>query len=190
MSNRLTRKESQANTRRRLIEAAKAAFRRHGFHRASADSIAAEAGFTRGALYANFDGKDGLFLAVLDEEIDARYAALSSSADAKELASRYCELLDGDRDWTLALLEFTIHAARNPELGEQLRVRNEALRKLLVDFIAGERSGVSTARAGAGAKLVLAANTGVALERALDRAAAGAAELTLAYTAALGLETA
>ena len=186
MSTRITRQESQANTRRRLIEAAKAAFRKHGFHRASADSVAADAGFTRGALYANFDGKEGLFLAVLDEEIDARYAALSShEPDEKTLASRYCRLLDDDPQWTLALLEFTIHAARHPELAEQLRARNDDLRGLTVDFIVHRRPKISPADAELGAKLILAANTGVALERAIDPDAAGAAELTLAYAAGL-----
>jgi AcrR family transcriptional regulator len=182
---RLTRQESQENTQRRFIKAAKAAFRAEGFHRASADAIAAEAGFTRGALYANFDGKDGLFLAVLDEEIDARYAVLSSSGDPRELASRYCDLLDDDREWTLALLEFTIHAARNSKLGEQLRARNAALRKAMVAATASALPEHSVARSEIGARLVLAANTGVALERALDNGAAGQAELTLAYVAAL-----
>jgi AcrR family transcriptional regulator len=185
LTRRLTRQESQAQTRRRLLDAARVVFRAQGFHRASADAIATEAGFTRGALYANFDGKEGLFLALLDEEIDARYAALSAAADEEELATRYCQLLDGDRGWTLALLEFTIHAARNPELGDELRSRNEALRKQTVELIASLRPGFSSERAGVAAKLLLAVNSGVAIERALDRDAAGAAELTLAYMAAL-----
>ncbi len=186
MSTRISRQESQANTRRLLIEAGKAAFREHGFHRASADAIAEDAGFTRGALYANFDGgKEGLFLAVLDEEIDARYAAMTQPGDARTIASRYCRLLDDDRGWTLALLEFTIHAARHPELAEQLRARNDDLRRLTVDGITQLRPEISRKSAEVGAKLVLAANTGVALERAIDPDGAGAAELTRAYTAAL-----
>lgn len=186
MSKRVNRQESQANTRRRLIKAAKAAFREHGFHRASADAVAAEAGFTRGALYANFDGKEGLFLAVLDEEIDARWEVLSQPADVEMAAARYCRLLDDDPGWTLALLEFTIHAARHPELAEQLRARNDALRKLAVDAAIELWPELSRSDAEVGVKLVLAANTGVALERAIDRDAAGVAELSRAYAAALG----
>src|SRR5262249_40884676 len=145
-----------------------------------------EAGFTRGALYANFDGKAGLFLAVLDEEIDARFAVLSTSPDAATLASRYCRLLDGDRDWTLALLEFTIHAARDPELGRELRARNEELRRSVVEYVTAHRVEGSQGDDEVGANLVLAANTGVALERALDPRAAGPRELALAYRAAAG----
>jgi AcrR family transcriptional regulator len=181
----MTRQESQADTRRRLIKAAKAAFREHGFHRASADAVAADAGFTRGALYANFDGKEGLFLAVLDEEIDARWESLSQPADAEAAAARYCRLLDDDPGWTLALLEFTVHAARHAELAEQLRTRNDALRKLAVDAFAELWPELSRASAEVGVKLVLAANTGVALERAIDPDAAGVTELARAYTAAV-----
>lgn len=185
MSNKITRKESQVKTRRRLVEAAKAAFRKHGFHRASADAVAADAGFTRGALYANFDGKEGLFLAVLDEEIDARWEVLSQPVDAETAASRYCRFLDEDPGWTLALLEFTIHAARCPELVEQLRARNDALRKQAVAAAAELRPDLSRSSVEVGVKLVLAANTGVALERAIDPGAAGVAELARAYAAAL-----
>ena len=97
-----TRRESQAHTRRRLIEAAKSAFREHGFHRASAESLAASAGYTRGALYANFDGKEGLFLALLNEECGGR-TVLAQSRDPESAARRYRTLLDEDPGWTLAI---------------------------------------------------------------------------------------
>ncbi|MGV1049195.1 MAG: TetR family transcriptional regulator [Solirubrobacterales bacterium] len=156
-----------ARSRGRLIEAAKAAFREHGFHRASADAVAADAGFTRGALHASFDGKEGLFLAVLDEEIDARWATLSQPADAETAAARCCRLLDQDPGWTLALLEFTIHAARHPELAEQLRGRNDALRRQAVDVIAALRPELSRGNVEVGVKLALAVNTGIALVEAV-----------------------
>jgi AcrR family transcriptional regulator len=184
MSSRVTRRQSQAQTRRRLIDAAASAFREHGFHRASADALATSAGFTRGALYANFDGKDGLFLAVLDEEIEARTKAFTPTEDVRGAASVYRTLLDDDRGWTLALLEFTTHAARHPELAEQLRARNRALRAVIVGLIREAQPDLSPHSAEVGAKLVMAVNTGVALERALDRDAAGEAELARAYLAA------
>ncbi len=63
---RLTRRESQEATRARLVDAAERAFIRNGFEGASVEQIAAEAGFSRGAFYSNFDDKDALFLAVLN----------------------------------------------------------------------------------------------------------------------------
>ncbi len=185
MSSRPTRRESQAHTRRRLIEAAKSAFREHGFHRASAESLAASAGYTRGALYANFDGKEGLFLAVLDQEVAVRRAMLARTEDAKAAARRYRALLDEDPGWTLALLEFTIHAARHPLLAEQLRVRNVDLRAITAKLLQQRVPGLSPQNAEIGAKLIMAINTGVALERALDTDAAGERELTRAYRAVL-----
>ncbi len=185
MSSRLTRQESQAHTRHRLIEAAKSAFREHGFYRASADGLAASAGFTRGALYANFDGKEGLFLAVLDQEVSARRTVLAQSEDLETAARRYRTLLDEDPGWTLALLEFTIHAARHPELAEQLTTRNIELRASIAETLQERAPQTSQANAETTAKLVMAINTGVALERALDTNAAGDTELTRAYNAAL-----
>jgi AcrR family transcriptional regulator len=185
MSSRLTRKESQTHTRQRLVEAANAIFREHGFHRASAEMIAAQAGYTRGALYANFAGKERLFLAVLDQEMIERYRVLTTSAPAATLAERYCKLLDEDPNWTLALLEFSIHAARHPDLAAELQTRNEQIRGVITEFIRSISADVSPHSAESRAKLVLATNTGVSLERALDAHAAGAAELTSAYAAAL-----
>ena len=184
MSTPTSRKESQAATRRRLVDAAATAFREHGFHRASAEAIAAAAGYTRGALYANYEGKDGMFLAVLDREIAARASALREVDGPEALAARYEELLDADPGWTLALLEFTVHAARHPDLAEELRRRNRALRATVADIIVRAEPSLSRAEAEAGARLVLAINTGVSLERSLDPRAAGVRELLVAYRAA------
>jgi AcrR family transcriptional regulator len=186
MSTKLSRRDSQARTRDLLVQAAAGAFRRHGFHRATAEQIAAEAGFTRGALYANFDGKEGLFLAVLDDEIKNRQGVLGPPADPVSLAKRYQKLLDSDPGWTLALLEFTIHAARHPQLASELIQRNLQVRSAIAQLIAAARPGIDPNAADAGAKLVIATNTGVSLERALDHEAAGHADLARAYAAALG----
>ena len=48
-------------------------FLRQGFHGASLDEIAEAAGYTTGAVYSNFKGKDDLFLAVLDAEATRRF---------------------------------------------------------------------------------------------------------------------
>ncbi|MGD1058555.1 MAG: helix-turn-helix domain-containing protein, partial [Solirubrobacteraceae bacterium] len=59
---RMTREQTRANTRERLLVAARSVFARSGFHGASVDEIASEAGFSTGALYSNFGGKEDLFL--------------------------------------------------------------------------------------------------------------------------------
>jgi AcrR family transcriptional regulator len=63
---RMTREASQAQTRARLLESALALFSREGFHQASVDRIAEAAGFSKGAFYSNFSGKDAIYLEVLE----------------------------------------------------------------------------------------------------------------------------
>src|ERR1700684_2339871 len=70
MEARMTREQSRAHTRDRLLTAARRVFARSGFHGASVEEIASEAGFSTGALYSNFDGKEDLFLVLMEREID------------------------------------------------------------------------------------------------------------------------
>src|SRR6266540_3195196 len=66
---RSIREEQRALTRARLLEAAGSVFARRGFHAASLDEVAREAGATTGAIYSNFEGKEDLFLAVFEEHV-------------------------------------------------------------------------------------------------------------------------
>lgn len=79
----LSRAESAAANRQRLITAARAAFARDGYAGASMDEMTAAAGLTRGALYHGFGNKQGLLAAViaeLDAEMAARLAEARSAA--------------------------------------------------------------------------------------------------------------
>ena len=64
---RLTREESKARTRADLLRAANRLFLRNGFVATSLADIADEAALTKGAVYSNFESKEDLFLAVLQE---------------------------------------------------------------------------------------------------------------------------
>src|SRR5437764_15482063 len=85
---RLTREQSRANTREKLLAAARSVFARSGFHGASVEEIASEAGFSTGALYSNFDSKEDLFLELMQREIDKTAAeiehAVARSASVAE----------------------------------------------------------------------------------------------------------
>src|ERR1700692_3974400 len=65
---RLTREQSKAVTRATLIAVGRTHFLRYGLGGAVAEKIAEDAGYSRGALYSNFDGKEELFVAVIHEE--------------------------------------------------------------------------------------------------------------------------
>lgn len=73
-TNRKTRAEAAQLTTERLLAVAHQAFANRGFADVSLDTLAAEAGVTRGALHHHFTNKAGLFEAVL-RRIDAEIAA-------------------------------------------------------------------------------------------------------------------
>ena len=77
---RLTRKEKQAETRRRLLDAAERVFLRRGLQGSSVEEIAAKAGFTRGAFYSNFKSKDELFVELLQDRVYRQYAEMAEQA--------------------------------------------------------------------------------------------------------------
>ena len=68
MAVRVTRAERKEQIRADLLAAAREVFLRRGFHQASLEEIALEAGWSKGAVFSNFAGKDDLFLAVLDTQ--------------------------------------------------------------------------------------------------------------------------
>lgn len=77
------RKKMIAETRAKLIAAARHAFGTVGFAEASMDDFTAAAGLTRGALYHHFGDKKGLLEAVIaeiDAEMNERLCAISSKA--------------------------------------------------------------------------------------------------------------
>ncbi|MDF2117080.1 TetR/AcrR family transcriptional regulator [Roseiarcaceae bacterium H3SJ34-1] len=80
------RKEMIAETRAKLIAAARRAFAEKGYAEASMDDFTAEAGLTRGALYHHFGDKKGLLQAVvtqIDGEMAERLNAISAKAPSR-----------------------------------------------------------------------------------------------------------
>lgn len=89
--NKLMNKQDERSRRTSalMIAEARRLFAKYGFAGVSAEQIAATAGVTRGALYHHFDGKKGLFRAVLDQvqaEIEERVkAAVAQAPDPMEM---------------------------------------------------------------------------------------------------------
>ncbi len=136
MATRVTRSERKARTREELLLAARAVFIRRGFHGATLDEIAEEAGYTKGAVYSNFAGKDDLYLALLDAHYGDRIAAYvemmldePTFEDAIRAVGRFMATADAqDPDWLPTLAEFVAHAGRDEALRRSyLRVRERFL---------------------------------------------------------------
>jgi AcrR family transcriptional regulator len=123
---RLTREESRAQTRSTLMAVGRRHFLRYGLGGSVAEKIAEDAGYSRGALYSNFDGKEELFLAVIDEEQSRHSNAfqlmfkeeLSGRMRLKKFRDAIADLLT-DPDWVVLRAEFEAGALRNERIREK-----------------------------------------------------------------------
>jgi AcrR family transcriptional regulator len=141
---RLTREQSKANTRQRLLDAARTVFARNGFHGATVEQVASEAGFSTGALYSNFGGKEDLFLALMDREIDAHAQEISGAvADRHSVAERatggarqWMTMIDREPELLLLFMEFWAYGVRDPQMRPRVAERFGQMRQLLTRLIA------------------------------------------------------
>ena len=67
---RVRTRPTRDDTRDKLFEAAARVFEEQGIGGASIETIAAAAGFSRGAFYSNFKSKDELIIAMLEDHVD------------------------------------------------------------------------------------------------------------------------
>jgi len=186
MSPRLNRTQQSERNRALLLSAARQVFLARGYHAATLEQIADEAGFSKGVVYSQFQSKADLFLALLEARIEERAqenARLAEDMAGGDLAALLNHLARGDqaaRDWLLLVIEFRVHAARDPELSRRYAATHartvEALTKVLATM--GERSGAGFALApGTLAEVLLAMSTGTTLEQAANPAALAGPQL-------------
>src|SRR5579872_6336942 len=133
---RLTRNESRALTRLRLIEAGEAVCAEKGFHASSVEDISERAGYSSGAFYSNFKNKEALFLAIFDARNEELVRDLTLLV---EEASSPAEVFEGIRRRALSRanrpsatalsLEFILFSLRKPKLRQALAARERALQE-------------------------------------------------------------
>src|SRR5436190_16256388 len=124
MVKRPTRGERKDQTRAELIAAARLVFLRRGFHSATLEEIAEEAGYTKGAVYSNFGGKDELFLGVLDAQYERQlrthatlmYEGATLEAGVRAAARQLAEQAQQQPEWIPLLVEFWTHAGQRAPL--------------------------------------------------------------------------
>jgi AcrR family transcriptional regulator len=78
---RPTQAERRARSRTALLEAAARGLSRHGYARLNLEQVAREAGYTRGALYHQFEDKQALALAVIQWVDEAWRAEVGPKID-------------------------------------------------------------------------------------------------------------
>lgn len=125
-------------TRRKLLKSAQRVFARDGFEAARIEDIANDAGHTRGAFYANFESKEDLFFALLEQQAGERFAKMERvlercSTDEERVAAfrTYYVGLLSDRQWSMLMLEFKLFALRHNQLRPKLVKTHRRIRASL-----------------------------------------------------------
>ncbi len=120
--NGVRHQERSRATRRELISAARDIFSRDGFQLTRLEDIAAAAGKSRGAFYANFKDKEDVFFAIVEQDIAADSRALhgtlntaSSPEERLDVLARYLLSLLDDKPRMLLSLEFKLYCIRRPQ---------------------------------------------------------------------------
>ena len=116
---RLTRAEQQAQTRERLLAAAEQVVARCGYGGASIDLISAEAGYSKGAVYSNFESKEAVFLELLRRHMEKNIADLAALMDLgadsiSDALTVWLESMANNDECTMLAVELQLQAKRNP----------------------------------------------------------------------------
>jgi AcrR family transcriptional regulator len=143
---RLNRAEKREANRARILTAARTVFGDRGFHGATIEEIADEAGLSNGAIYYNFDSKSDLFFELLKERTDERVRHLRATIEARAGKDAPEHVLDAEAadatrslkesgEWRLLVFEFVAHASRNPELASRLREHKRSFKKAFAEVL-------------------------------------------------------
>jgi AcrR family transcriptional regulator len=193
---RLRREQQVERNRRQLLDAARRVFLERGFHAASLDAIAEAAGFSKGVVYSQFESKADLFLALLEERIEERArwneelaARAGGAAGLEELIELQQRASVAEPAWALLLLEFRLHAARDPALNERYaRLHARTIERFAATLrrVVGDPPTKTAGAAEAMALFMLALGSGLALEDAAAPDGLPADEIRALAVRALG----
>ncbi|MGZ6777673.1 MAG: TetR/AcrR family transcriptional regulator [Mycobacterium sp.] len=181
MAQRWTRERRLEHTRTLLLDAAQEIFARKGFSAAALEDIADAAGYTRGAIYAHFGGKEELFLAVIERYrqrfLDGFADVISSfhrldELDLDELANRWRDLMNhAGADQAALGHELTLFLLRYPEARERLATQRLETVRWLSDYLnegVARIGGALRIPAPTMARVLLATNEGITLASQID----------------------
>ena len=139
---RPSRAQRQAQTREKLIAVAREMFLDDGYAASSLDKVAVAAGFSKGAVYSNFSGKDELCMAVLDsihdEQIEGVIDAFSADADLDGRIDAFTAWAReglGQPRWTALEVEFAAVARHSPYVAGELVKRHREISGALAELI-------------------------------------------------------
>lgn len=180
MRTRMTHAERRATTRQSILDVARETFLERGYHGATLEQISEAAGFTKGAVYAHFESKADLLLALIEQRIEGRLqdlAAISAlGLPPADLARALYRQAAGDTRantrWGLLVTEFRVHAMRDRTLTSRYLRLHDRLRDGLAEVMAEgfRRAGLKPA---VEPRLLSMAGLALAVGAMLERGAAG-----------------
>ena len=125
---RLTREQSQALTREKLLRSAAEVVGRDGYEGASVERIAEEAGFSKGAFYSNFLSKEDVLLVLLEgnagndvKELSGLLRDVTDPDEVIEMVAQWSDTRAADTKWGIIAIEFMRRARRDGTLTERKR---------------------------------------------------------------------
>ncbi|MFI6759565.1 TetR/AcrR family transcriptional regulator [Micromonospora sp. NPDC050417] len=197
MSDRLTRAQQQQRTRQQLLDAAETLFGERGIHRTSLDEVATEAGLTKGAIYANFEGKSGLVAAILERRLSDDHPAYAGSPVEPDVSfAGWLHHLGTDYDanlplpevrrFAMAVVEFWLYGMRTPQARESIAQWLRAVRQANAKEITERLAGQPPIPAEQLAALMTALDVGVAFQHLIDPEAVPPEVYSHGLTAILG----
>jgi len=171
------RRPTREATRERVLAAAQRTFAERGYHGASVDGVADQAGYSFGAVYSNFRSKEELFLAVSETAVGRQVQEYQQAAAESETiegqaqggAKRWMALLEAEPDYFPLFIEFWSEAVRDPEIRERFLLRYGELHDAVARIVragALERGlKISAEEAALVATVIVALGNGLALEK-------------------------
>ena len=163
-----------------LLDAALRVFAHRGYAQAGVDEIAAEAGYSKGALYWHFSSKEELLLTLLEERVDVPVRAnieLLASAPpernmAAQAASEFARQLSCERDAVLLEREYWSLAIRDPKLRARYAERENELRVALAEALRARALHLGTPEVGIAAedvaRIVMSIMGGLAVDELIE----------------------
>ncbi len=179
----LTRAESQERTRRLIVDAAAELFLRDGFRTTSLERIAEEAGFTRGAVYSNFEGKTAMGIAVIDELYAREERRLEKALEALppddrdagfDALASWADSTIGDPAWMRLEIEVAASSAHEDVYRAATAARYARLRARAGEMLTERLGNSLPMEPEALAAAVLGLGLGLGAQRAADPSVPGA----------------
>jgi AcrR family transcriptional regulator len=168
----------RSETRQRVLDADFEVFGRRGIAASSLTEVAAAAGLTKGAVYSNFDSKDELVLALMEEHAGHRIQASLDAVDASDSADMLSEVaavlvheMRVDAVWHRLLAEYFAMAHHDPARREALQRRRREVRATItraVERVATELDLDLPMPAEDLAVVILALSNGLGVETDID----------------------